>query len=90
MQSKLIGMVVTLACGDIFSRTVRSERLIFSVWHVLACLLVCIYVCGQLFQLLTLGGSPGSDYKYQHQVAHQVLISNINTTWLTRFTKIFF
>ena len=48
------------------SRTVRSERLIFSAWRVLACLLVC----GQLFQLLTPGGSPGSDFKYQHQMAH--------------------
>ena len=48
------------------SRTVRSERLIFSVWRVLACLLACLYVCGQLFQLLTPGGSPGSDVKYQH------------------------
>ena len=55
----------------LFSRTVRSERLIFSVWCVLVCLLACLLV--------------DSCFNYWHQVAHQVLIPNINTRWLTRF-----
>ena len=45
---------------SLFSRTVRSGRLIFSLWRVVGCLLVC----GQLFQLFTQGGSPGSNFKY--------------------------
>ena len=51
-------------CCNFFSRTVRSERLIFSVWCVLVCLFACLLACRQLFQLLTPGGSPGSDPKY--------------------------
>ena len=44
----------------LFSRTVRSGRLIFSLWRVVGWL----PVCGQLFQLFTPGGSPGSNFKY--------------------------
>ena len=50
----------TKLSDTVFSRTVRSGRLIFSLWRVVGWLLVC----GQLFQLFTPGGSPGSNFKY--------------------------
>ena len=59
-KENILTVIINIRSMFIFSRTVRSGRLIFSLWRVVGWLLVC----GQLFQLFTPGGSPGSNFKY--------------------------